>query len=95
MKRTSLMTAILFLMMVLGLASLSSCAKTAENMPFKRQITVLENGDKDWIALTEQEYLVHQHGDSVWVDLSAHRIDNTSDTTMLCVLGDVTSYTLH
>lgn len=101
MKRSRIITAILYLTLVYGLAALSSCGKEAATQTpnqypdFSRAAINLETGEHTWVQLTRMEYFSVQDGDSVWVNPDTHRIDNDSDTTMQFVLGEILTRSLH
>lgn len=93
--KLNLRDAITYLTLVLALAALTqSCspAITEQNDPIpysQRKVTVLENGSVSFInARTYSEHGLYAVGDTVWVNLSTHSVDDISDSTMLCVITD-------
>lgn len=85
---------IMYTLLVYGLALLASCGsatppKTAEKVtPYAQwSATVLENGTVTHVDMNLAEFMLHIDYDTVWVDLSTHTINDTSDAAMKCVLG--------
>lgn len=82
----TLIQVIAYLLIVFGLASLTSCASLTDKPVFARA-TVLENGTITWVTLKVSEQSTLVTGDSVWVDLRHHQINDTLENTMKCVLN--------
>lgn len=58
---------------------------TRLSSPFTRG-KVLENGTIVAVYLSEVQRFIYRKGDTVWIDLSTHTIDDTLSTAMKCVL---------
>lgn len=88
--KLNLRDAILYLILVFGLALLASCGATEPprdtQKPTMKRAQVLENGSITYVFIRPSLDSVYKVGDSVWVNLRAHRIDDTDTTAMMCVL---------
>lgn len=84
---------LIYALLVYILAFFASCdtasSKTVEKeIPYAQwSATVLENGTTTHVDMNFSEFMLHTDMDSVWVDLSTHRIDDNSEATMMCVLN--------
>lgn len=83
--------AIVYLALVLMLAMFASCGpKEVEPITntdaYTWRAEVLENNTITYVNMTYNERQVYYPKDSVWVDLATHRINDTADNTMRCVL---------
>lgn len=66
------------LTIILALSAMS-CTVTDRTAKVK----VLENGTMTYADLTHKEVTSLSQGDTVWLNLSTHRIDNVDTTAML------------
>lgn len=91
MKKTSVQV-IVYTLLVYGLAMLASCSNdkgqplTSEQLQYHWRAQVMENNTITPVYMTMGERLLYEAGDSVWVDLRTHRVNDTSENTMLCRL---------
>lgn len=91
--KLNLRDAILFLILVFGLALLTSCGQDTQIAsngdilkPVIRRAVVLENNTLTYVSIRPSLDTVYKAGDTVWVNLDTHRIDDTDSTTMMAVL---------
>ena len=54
---------------------------------YARRVHVLENGTISYVNFTPDNQQVFTYGDSVWVNLATHQIDDTCSSAMMCVIG--------
>ena len=86
---------IAYVVLIFGILLLTSCGAStpkpkretpAGATPYHWRAQVLENSTITLVKMTLDERMVYEEGDSVWVDLATHRINDTLDNTMLCRL---------
>lgn len=80
---------------LLGLTSCTSASGKKQSvkeysnstvLPSLVRIKVLENHTISYVELTTTQQMVYRPLDTVWVNLSTHAIDDTSNYTMAAVL---------
>lgn len=54
--------------------------------PVPTRVKILENGTISYVFLSEVEQAAYRPLDTVWVNLSTHKVDDISDTTMKGIL---------
>lgn len=82
---------IAYVVLIFGILLLTSCgASTPQNgphhTPYHWRAQVMENNTIVVVKMTLDERAIYKPGDSVWVDLATHRVNDTLDNTMLCRL---------
>jgi len=73
----------------------SSCTSSVSgNRPafITHRAKVLENNTITFVRIPDYLSKVYSYGDTVWVDMAKHIIDDTSDVTMQCVIQPDVSY---
>lgn len=95
MKRSDLIIAIpallYLIILICGVIVFStSCSKQPKQTVYSRytwRAQVVENGTITHVDMVGTERFTYLMGDSVWVNMDTHRVDDTAQNSMLCVLG--------
>lgn len=87
---SNLTMAMILLTLSYGVAAIApGCSKTYRPSNLhEHTVTVLENGERDYVWLTTFAHEQIKPGDSLWIDLEAHVVDAEMENSMLCVIED-------
>ncbi len=81
---------IVYVVLIFGILFLTSCGSKPNVSPksysYHWRAQVMENNTITVVKMTLDERLFYRDGDSVWVDLGTHRVNDTMENTMLCRL---------
>lgn len=84
------------LVAILILLANQSCTSSASsgNQPMYTtyRIKVLENNTISHLRIPTNLNTVYTYGDTVWVDMARHMLDDTCDVTMQCVIEPSVAY---
>jgi len=92
--KSALITVVLAVAAII-MVSMTSCTSNASgNAPIYNtvRIKVLENNTINHLRIPNNLMTVYTYGDTVWVDLERHVLDDTCDSAMQCVIDNVKSY---
>jgi hypothetical protein len=89
----TLLGAIVALLILLANQSCTSNASSGNRPAFTtHRAKVLENNTITFVRIPDYLSKVYGYGDTVWVDMAKHVIDDTSDITMQCVIEPDVAY---
>jgi hypothetical protein len=77
------------LMLMVAIAiSIASCQHPESTPPLykTKRVVVLENNTVSFVRIPTGLDTVYRNNDTVWVNMETHKIDDTSSTTMMCVI---------
>jgi len=79
MKKVLFLTAII--------AALASCSETKREEPVTFRANCLESSTITYVRCTEKLSPIYKDGDTVWVNMNTHYIDDVDTTAQKCVLS--------
>lgn len=84
--KTALMIIILAILGMIVTVLMSSCNDQSLHKSSNFRVRVIESGTISFVRITDELSHVYKEGDTVWVNMKLHHIDDVDTLTQKCIL---------